>query len=217
MHKVYRSRFLYHFSISLFWAHLFLPDPPCYSFRHFEWRTGFSFFSHLLLFSRYLCPWATVTVRCLYEISGPCRGSCLGHLSLQPTWRGRQGSEGADCQSGGAEEGLVTVCTLTFLMVLWKNAQLFSLMHRWCWPNHLSHEYREQRRASEVFGELTEVRTSSGVRLVPRRFITPPKNYRRATLAMVDCKAAQMRLAFIANTSTSHVYYLAARGTPSSI
>lgn len=119
-----------------------------------------------------------------------------------------EGSEGADCQSGGAEEGLVTGCTLTFLMVLWKNAQLFSLMHRWCWPNHLSHKHREQRRAPEVFGELTEVRTSSGGRLVPRQFITPLKNYKRATLATADCKAAHMRLAFIANTSTSHVYYI---------
>lgn len=59
----------------------------------------FSFLVMFFFFPLFFCPLATVTVRRLYDISGPCGGSFLGHPSLQPPGGGA-GERGR----GGARE-----------------------------------------------------------------------------------------------------------------
>lgn len=68
-------------------------------------------------------PLATVTVRCVYEISGPCGGSCLGHLSLQPPGGGGERTQWTANQGERRREESHRGCTMTFLMVLWKIEQ----------------------------------------------------------------------------------------------
>lgn len=63
-------------------------------------------------------PLATVTVRCLYEISGPCGGSCLGHLSLQPPGGGGERTQRTANQGERRREESHRRCTMTFLIVL---------------------------------------------------------------------------------------------------
>lgn len=114
-----RSRFLYHSSISLFRAHLCLPDPPCYFFSDIS-SEGRDFLSFLISFLPICAP----------ELLSPSgvfmksQGLAEVHASVTCLFshqegeaRGR-GGERADCQSGGAEEGIVIECTLTFPMVL---------------------------------------------------------------------------------------------------